>query len=756
MNDPSRRSFFVLVFLLLLSSFCAAQTKPHPKPAPKSTDTPSPSPAQDKWSELNQKYPGLVDEFGVLYQKLQQGVTFPPARSQSRLLPLLPAGTIAYAAAPNYGDALRQALAIFRGELKQSAALRDWWQHGEPATSGPKFEAALEKFSQLSDYLGEEVVISAEMDPKQPRFLALAAVRKPGLRPLLQDLLSQLSESSKDKPNLRIVDPQELAADPALKVRPCAQTDKTKCTPEERRASEQLLVLVRPDYVLAASDADTLRSFNTRLDRGPGDFASSDFGKRLLQAYGGGAELLAAADLRAIISQIPFPQPKDRATFERTGFADLKYLVWETRHATGQFTSESELSFGAPRHGIASWLAEPAPLGSLEFVPPSAMMVSALMLKSPVEIFDDVRDLSTASDPKGFAKLDQYEQALNLNLRNDLLRHLGGEITFELDDVTPTQAVWRAVLGVKDPVRLQQGITTLLQAMLNVSPQIKQEDGVTYYVLRAPSGKTTTEFAYAFEDGYLVAGPGRATVADAIHLHRTGAGLAKSQRYRDALPPGHSPEASAVFFRDPVAMAAVQLRTLGPAYSNPLAQFMGQGAPAVLSAYADSNTIRGASTSGTSDAGVAAIIAAIAIPNLLRSRMAANEASAVASLRTVITAQVTYAAAYPERGFAGTLEALGPDPKGRSGYSPDHAGLVDASVGCADMWCTKDGFRFTITAACRQQNCHDYVAIATPLSADAGARNFCSTNDGVIRFKAGPPLASPVSAATCRSWAPLQ
>jgi prepilin-type N-terminal cleavage/methylation domain-containing protein len=52
------------------------------------------------------------------------------------------------------------------------------------------------------------------------------------------------------------------------------------------------------------------------------------------------------------------------------------------------------------------------------------------------------------------------------------------------------------------------------------------------------------------------------------------------------------------------------------------------------------------------------IIAAIAIPNLLRSRMAANESSAVGSLRTINTAEVTFATTYPTIGFA-TLAALG-------------------------------------------------------------------------------------------------
>ena len=59
------------------------------------------------------------------------------------------------------------------------------------------------------------------------------------------------------------------------------------------------------------------------------------------------------------------------------------------------------------------------------------------------------------------------------------------------------------------------------------------------------------------------------------------------------------------------------------------------------------------------------IIAAIAIPNLLRSRMAANEASAVGSLRTINTSEVTYASTYPAYGFT-CLATLGatatPDP----------------------------------------------------------------------------------------------
>src|SRR4051812_3049001 len=81
------------------------------------------------------------------------------------------------------------------------------------------------------------------------------------------------------------------------------------------------------------------------------------------------------------------------------------------------------------------------------------------------------------------------------------------------------------------------------------------------------------------------------------------------------------------------------------------------------------------------------IIAAIAIPNLLRSRIAANEASAVGSIRTINTSEVTYASTYPNVGFA-TLANLG-----GSGGSATGAGLVDSVLASG----TKSGYVFAVT-----------------------------------------------------------
>ena len=154
------------------------------------------------------------------------------------------------------------------------------------------------------------------------------------------------------------------------------------------------------------------------------------------------------------------------------------------------------------------------------------------------------------------------------------------------------------------------------------------------------------------------------------------------------------------------------------------------------------------------------LLAAIAIPNLLRSRMAANEASSVGSIRTVNTAQVVYATTYPQRGYAPNLATLGPDPRGPNAQSADHASLLNetlANESCtADDWCSKSGFQFRLTAVCKQQLCEEFVVVATPVDSNTGGRSFCSISDLVIRFKTGPPLTSAVSVSECRAWPPLQ
>ncbi len=199
-------------------------------------------------------------------------------------------------------------------------------------------------------------------------------------------------------------------------------------------------------------------------------------------------------------------------TFQRSGFADMEYLVWEHKSVAGQGVSQAELSFTGPRHGVAAWIAKPAPLGSLDFVSPKAMMAGTMVLTSPAQIFDDVRELATASNPNAFTTLTQAEQVLKVSLKEDFLRQLVGEITLELDNIAPPRPAWKAIFKVNDAERLQQSLNTLLTAAHFQTEQSGDGD-VTYHAVKIPSAKEAVEIGYTIMDGYLVVGSSREVVA---------------------------------------------------------------------------------------------------------------------------------------------------------------------------------------------------------------------------------------------------
>jgi type II secretory pathway pseudopilin PulG len=148
------------------------------------------------------------------------------------------------------------------------------------------------------------------------------------------------------------------------------------------------------------------------------------------------------------------------------------------------------------------------------------------------------------------------------------------------------------------------------------------------------------------------------------------------------------------------------------------------------------------------------IVAAIAIPNLLRARMAANEASAVASLRTIETAAVVYSSEY-ENGFPSSLEVMG--SASGSEAACNHANLIHAPL----AWGQKSGYVFTYTPVfpdnsaapvispkaaakgCTSGGASGFTVTAEPLQrGSTGVRSFFADQTGVIRFSASGESAT--------------
>ena len=153
------------------------------------------------------------------------------------------------------------------------------------------------------------------------------------------------------------------------------------------------------------------------------------------------------------------------------------------------------------------------------------------------------------------------------------------------------------------------------------------------------------------------------------------------------------------------------------------------------------------------------IIAAIAIPNLLRARIAANESSAASGIRTVNTAEVAFNSNYPAVGYSANLVNLGATVPCTVALPPvaTNACLIDnvmANNG-NPAGTGKSGYKYIYIAVAGvgPGNFGGYTLSADPSSpGQSGVRSFCSYEDAVVRFTPSTALLGACPPAT----APLQ
>src|SRR5229473_1708347 len=299
------------------------------------------------WLQDLLKNKELMAELEKLGQKLKDGVQNPAPRSQSKILSRLPDSTLFYIALPNYGDTLHQAQQIFQQELRESAPLRDFLQKNKLDATESKIEKGVEQFYEFSQFLGDELVITGKMEGQEPAFVLVAEVRKPGIKEFLEKMNAEVFTDKKDR--ARIVDAQELAS----------------IEPDKKNAP---VMLVRPDLLVLGFNIASLREFNTQIDQGGPRFMTGQLGQRVAQSYQGGASTVFGVDLHKVVGLVPQSKPQNREMLEKTGFADVNYLVTENKITGGRSANKMELTFNGPRRGVASWIATAAPMGGLDFV----------------------------------------------------------------------------------------------------------------------------------------------------------------------------------------------------------------------------------------------------------------------------------------------------------------------------------------------------------------------------------------------------
>lgn len=147
-------------------------------------------------------------------------------------------------------------------------------------------------------------------------------------------------------------------------------------------------------------------------------------------------------------------------------------------------------------------------------------------------------------------------------------------------------------------------------------------------------------------------------------------------------------------------------------------------------------------------------IAAIAIPNFMRARMAANDSSAAASVRTINTGEVAYFGAYPTVGFPAALATLG----GASPCTPGMATgcLIDNFLATNGAGAGKSGYNFNATGSASAGGVNDqFYSTGTPFGTTSGTRAYCSYEDAVLRLQAPGVITLVPSRAACVALNPM-
>lgn len=534
----------------------------------------------------------LLAEFSKLRTKLQE-IQAPGPRYESKILPLVPADTVLYIGIPNLGDALQQANRIFQQQVAQSTVLQDWWNKDRKANQHPTPQELIDQVHAISQYLGDEVVITAwassVSDSHGP--LLLAEVRQPGLKDYLQQHLADTLRSGQGTANLRVVDPKSLSSLAA--------------------AERGMIMLVTPKTLVVGGDAASVRQMSAQLDAGATLFAATDFGRRIANVYSRGTETVVAANLGQIVRSVHNQQEASQA-LQNSGFNEIEYLIATRGESTSQGHNRITVEFNGQRHGIASWLAAPSPMGSLDYVSSNAGAALSFVAKQPALMLDDIFSTFGASDPNFKQGLAHTNSELGLDLRNDLASALGGEVTLALDGpVLPTPS-WKAVIEVSNSGALQLAIDKLvrtfnLHAQKENRPQVTlnqtQVGGRTFYTIESQMGGLATEYDYTFADGYMIMAPSRALLLAALQTHASGTSLARSASFRALFPSDNQANFSAMIYQNLSPILKPLASQLSSGQVAALQQLAADSKPSVFCAYGESDRIEVASTGNLFDFG---------------------------------------------------------------------------------------------------------------------------------------------------------
>jgi hypothetical protein len=510
------------------------------------------------WSRKAAHYAERLTALNSLNKELGK-VQQPGLRSSTHLLDLMPEGTIVYAALPNLTSTIVESHRIMQERINQNAALREWWQK-ERNGRGQNVDQVIASIREFGDYLGDEIAVSVSMDEKgEPGApLVLADLKNSvGFQQFIEQQIAKYASNQKGgnsttRPAIRFV--QDPLTAPATMAVESGTAKK----------SEELYVWIQSDLFAASPKLDQLQDLATVVRKGASSsFIGTAFHDRIAQVYQQGAGLVVAANLERLIEKAKPEMMKGagaenrEGALKQLGILNLKYFVLDQTNLDGKTHTTATVSFNEAERGIPSWLADPGPMGSLEYISPDANVVAGFVVRDPVKLVDDLLGVLETVSPDLRKNIDKQQADHGLDIRNDIAAPLGGEFAFAIDGpILPTPS-WKMVFEVNDSAHLQQTLERIVGEINKEAAKFGKAglvwdradiDGRSYYALK--SADFGVEVNYTYVNGYVVMGPSRAMVARSVQMQQQGYTLLRSSRFTAGLPSDGNANFSGLFYHN--------------------------------------------------------------------------------------------------------------------------------------------------------------------------------------------------------------
>jgi hypothetical protein len=335
------------------------------------------------------------------------------------------------------------------------------------------------------------------------------------------------------------------------------------------------------------------------------------------EVYSRGAGILVAADVNALTRTET--SPSDKSAFSAIGIDQIKYLIAEQRSLDDNRTEYSAtVNFDSARRGVASWIAQPGPMGSLGFISDRAQFAAAAVVKSPSQMLGEF--IVAAGGKRDM--LSDFRNVSGVDLEKDIVGALGSEVAFAFDGPMLPMPSWKLVVEVNDPVKLQASIAKLVDA---TNAKLQQHGQATLQITESESvnrpsqgiavGKTAAnrnytikltsplvpEISYTFIDGYMLAAPSVALLDQTISNRMSGLSLVRSRRFTRLLPKDSRPNFSAVVYQNAGDILSLLAKSSGampgvtPEQQKRAEELAGKIEPMLVCVYGESDRIEVAS-----------------------------------------------------------------------------------------------------------------------------------------------------------------